>query len=238
MQKKIALVAAIFLLIFGFIAYEYILADENNLSTGNINVLVLCVDPSEQRGGMGGIDTVIVLSFKNWKINGIKPVFPANMYHPTAIPPLSLQQHHARCKVPSHYYLHDCLWEPDNAQGAKLAKETFEYNTGIKTNFVIMINPQAVDAIINALGPLKVQGQGYVNGSSIDLIRDEQYTQDISRVNAVKSLANSIHIAIHNTSKYPEVLLAILTQYIKGNIVVVPWDSSIQFAIGWIKNVI
>lgn len=234
MQKKIIITVLIFLLVFSFIGYEYVLAQENDLNDGNFNALVLCVDPSETRGGMGGVDTVIVLGFKNGTINNITPIFPGYMYHPTAVPPLSLQQHLIWCNVPIHYYLHDSLWESDNAQGAKIAKEAFEYNTGIKTNFVVMINPQGVDAIIKALGPVHVSGHGYINGSSIDLIRDEQYNQDVSRDNAVKSLADAIHSSSQDKSKYPVLITAFLTEYIKGNIVVEPWDSFIQFAIGWI----
>lgn len=235
MQKK-PIFLIILILISGFIGYEYMLAKENNIISGDTNILVLCVDPSETRPGMGGIDALIVLNITDGQISNIKPIFTGYMYHPTVRPSLSLIQHLIGCNVEPRYYLHDCLWESDTAAGAKLAQETLEYNMSIKTSFVIIITPEAVNAIIKAVGPIQVSGQEYISGNSIDLIRNDQYNKNISRVQAVKSLANSIYTASNDNSNQLSLINALLIEYVKGNIVIVPWDSPIQFIIGKLSD--
>jgi hypothetical protein len=223
-KKTFITIVVLLILVSGFIfaTYEYLQAKKINTSTGEMNILILCVDPSEFKTGVGGVDALVMLEIKNWHVDSFEPLFPGHIYHPTATPPQDLQEHLMQYKIdPSHYYLHDCFWEGDTQAGAKLATETLEYDTGIKTNLVITINPDAVDAIIQAVGPVYVTGQGYANGNSIELIRDEMDNQSVSRRESVNSLFHGILKGSENKSNYPALIYAIITQYIKGNILVV-----------------
>ncbi len=220
LKKRILIIILILASIFiVFSGYEYLQAKGVNMTSGEMTILVLCVDPSEFETGIGGADAIIILKTKNWQIDSVEPIWPGHIYHPTATPPNDLKEHLIQWKLdPTHYYLHDCFWEGDAQAGAKLATETLEYNTKIKTNFVIIINPYAVDAVIQAVGPIYVPGQGYINGGSIELLRDERINQGISRRNALNSLFNGILTESKDTSKYPAIIYAMVTEYLKGNI--------------------
>jgi len=82
-----------------------------------------------------------------------------------------------------------------------LAQEIFEYNTGVKTDLVVIITPEAVDAMLDAIRPAYVPGQGYISGNSIELLREEQKNGS-SRGNAVESLMRSIAHTTNDRSKY------------------------------------
>lgn len=182
---------------------------------GNYTVLVLTVDPSESRPGPGAVDMTLVAWIKNGTISNMTPIYPSGMAHPTASPPPEL------AKNESKLYLHDTCWWADTTKDAKLAQENVEYNTGIKTDGVVIIKPQAVDALIHAIGPIYVPGQGTVNSSSITFLRGEQ-KGGMSRSDAVESLAYAIKNASYYKSKRSLVFNVITNQYSKGNIIVVP----------------
>lgn len=182
---------------------------------GNYTLLVLTVDPSEIRPGPGAVDMAFVVGIKNGTISNVKPIYPSGMTHPTASPPPEL------AKNKSKLYLHDTCWWKDTTKDAKLAQETVEYNTSIKTDGVVIIKPEAVDAVIDAIGPIYVPGQGYVNSSSINFLREEQ-KEGMSRSDAVESLANAIKNASYYKSKRSMVFNVVRAQYSKGNIIVVP----------------
>lgn len=238
-RKKFIAISIILLIIAGFIfiGYEYSMAKANNLTVGETKILLLCVDPSENRSGIGGVDMAFVLYAENGQLSKVKPIYPRNMIHPTAVPPEDLKQHLINCGAKPGYNLHDSLWTSDTKAGTKIAQEIVEYKTGIKTDLVVVITPQAVDALIKSVGPVYVPGQGYVNGNSIEFLRDEQ-EEGMSRGNAVESLMNSIKKAIQNRSKRSSLVTAASIQYIQGNIVVVPWDAFIQYVVGyWIATI-
>lgn len=217
------IIPIVLILMSGFIfSVFYLQAKEVNITTGEATILILCVDPSEGKAGVGGVDAIIISKIKNWQINSIEPIWPGHIYHPTAKPPQDLKEHLTQYKLdPVHYYLHDCFWQGNTQAGAKLAAETLEYNTKIKANFVIIINPQAVDTIIQTVGPVYVPGQGYVNGNSIELLRDQHRNQGISRSESLNSLFNGIITASKDKSKYLSIVYALVTGYLKGNIVLV-----------------
>jgi hypothetical protein len=210
-----------------FVAYEYrTTTAQENVMVGDHKILLLCVDPSEKRPGMGAVDMAFVVSTHDGSVVNTTPIYPHHLTHPTAPPPQYLQEEGL-----TKLYLHDSLWSNNTEAGAKLAQEIVEYNTGYKTDIVVIVNPEAVDAMINAIGPLYVEGQGYVTVSSIDLIREEQYNQGISRGNAVESVMNPIKDAIQDKTKFNAFLKAAAVEYAKGNIVVVPKDAFIKIAI-------
>ena len=118
-RQLLLLMGSSFLMCFG-----YIQANGIDITSGESEILVLCADPGEIKGGVGGIDAIIILKIKNWQIDSVKPIFPGHVYHPTAKPPQDLKNHLIRHKInPDHYYLHDCFWEGDRQKGAKLAME-------------------------------------------------------------------------------------------------------------------
>ena len=78
--------------------------------------------------------------------------------------------------------LQDTLQDADPAVEAKLAQETVEANTGIKTDALVMVKPDAIDAMIAAVGPINVPGQGNVTGNLIQFLRAEQNSGGMSRV--------------------------------------------------------
>ena len=218
-NKKSTKIIIILLLLVGssfLICFEYLQANGINIISGESQILVLCADPGEIQGGVGGIDAIIILKIKKWQIDSFKPIFPGHVYHPTAKPPQDLKNHLIGHKLnPDHYYLHDCFWEGDRQKGTKLAIETLEYNPRIKTDFVIIIKPQAVDAIIRAVGPVYVPGQGYIYGNSIELLRDEEDNQDISRRKSVKSLLNGIMTESKDGSNNLTLIYTIAVEIIK-----------------------
>ena len=182
---------------------------------GNYTLLVLTVDPSEPRPGPGAVDMAFVVNVKNGTISHMTPIYPGNMTHPTASPPSEIAQNGSKL------FLHDTMWWNDTDYDAKLAQETVQYNTGIKTDGVVIIKPAAVDALINAVGPIYVSGQGYVNISSIDFLREEQ-KEGMSRGEAVQSLADAIKNASYFKSKRSAVFNVVHDQCSKGNIIIVP----------------
>ncbi len=99
--------------------------------------------------------------------------------------------------------------------------ETLEYNPRIKTDFVMVINPQAVDAVIQAVGPVYVEGYGYINGNSIEILRDQEDNKNISRRKSVKSMLDSIITESKNESNYLALIYTIAAEFIKENIIIV-----------------
>lgn len=216
------LVILILISVFVFLMIYGQVPDKNLVTSGESTILVLCADPGEIKGGVGGIDAIIILKIKNWQIDSVEPIFPGHIYHPTAKPPQDLKNHLKEYKIdPNHYYLHDCFWEGDKQKGAKLARETIEYNPKIKTDSVIVINPQAVDAVIRAVGPVYVEGHGYINGNSIEILRDQEDHQNISRRKSVKSLLNNIMNKSKDGSNYLALMYTIAAEFIKENIIII-----------------
>ena len=127
--------------------------------------------------------------------------------------------------------LHDTLWDADPEVGAKLAQETVQANTGIKTDAVVMVTPEAIDAMIAAVGPINVPGQGTVTGNSIEFLRAEQNTGGMNRSSAVQSIMKPILNATKDPTKYAALSQVAVDQYLKGNIVVIPQSLFTQFAI-------
>lgn len=216
----------LFLIIVGLlsVAYEH-RTSKGDLMKGEHKILLLTADPSEPRPGIGAVDMAFVFTIKNDKITQITPIYPGDMAHPTAIPPDYLKN-----RGLEKLYLHDTLWWEDAEFGAKLAQETVEHNTGIKTDIVVIVTPEAVDAIIEAVGPVYVPGVGYVHGSSIDFLREEQ-KGGLSRGDAVESLIGSITQTLNDRTKYLAFTKACVIEYGRGNIVVVPEDVFLQFVV-------
>ncbi|MDD3984515.1 MAG: DUF4012 domain-containing protein [Methanobacterium sp.] len=152
-KKKILLIIILIMMavIAAFVVYQYEQPEENNVMRGTHNILLLCADPSEQRPGIGGMDMAFAVQVVDGDVKNMTSIYPGGM-HPTAMEPVEISK--------GRLMLHDTLWDADPEVGAKLAQETVEYNTGIKTDAVVIVTPTAIDAIIAAIGPIEVPGQG------------------------------------------------------------------------------
>ena len=223
--KKILLIIILALIVIAaaFVIYQYEQPASTNVMKGNHTLLLLTVDPSEQRPGMGGVDMAFAVNTIDGNVKNMTPIYPGGMMHPTAMEPAAAST--------GRLMLHDTLWDADPAVGAKLAQETVEANTGIKTDAVVMVTPDAIDAMIAAIGPINVPGQGTVTGNSIQFLRAEQNSGGMSRGTAVESIMKPILNATKDPSKYSTLAQIAVDQYMKGNIQVVPSSLFTQFAV-------
>lgn len=198
---------------------------ETNLMLGEHHVLVLAADPGEQRPGIGAIDMAFVVTVVDGDIKNMTAVYPGGMAHPTEAAPAEVQAQGVQVLL-----LHDSFWWNDTAKDAKLAQEIVEYNTGLKSDAVVVFTPDAVDAMINSVGGVYVEGVGTVNGSSIDFLRDEQALGN-TRGASVESVMKPLWAAYQDPTKKTALMQAVATQYLKGNIVVEPEALFVQFAL-------
>ena len=129
--------------------------------------------------------------------------------------------------------LHDSLWYADTASDVKNSQEIVETNTGIKTDAVVIVTPEAVDAILNSIGPIDVPGYSNGTNASIDFIRNmtEEKSSTMDRAAASELLMKPVLAAMKDPTKSPALFQAAFQQYLKGNIVVIPSNLMTQFAI-------
>lgn len=211
----IAILIVILIGLLSIIAGALFLGNSSELVEGDSNILVCAIDESEDRPGMGACDMAFIVHLENGTLKNYTPVYPGGMTHPTAAEPQEAQEQGAG----SALLLHDAFWDADNKVGMQYAKEIVEYRTNIPIDSVVAINTQALDAILGAAGPLEINGE-ITNASGIDIIREEDWGQGVSRGDAVM---NIVRAAAVSASKDPAVKSAMvnaaLDQYSKGNII-------------------
>ncbi|MDO8869799.1 MAG: DUF4012 domain-containing protein [Methanobacteriaceae archaeon] len=228
MDKKSIIIIILFLAIVGLSvsAYQLYVSTSENVTLGEHNVLVLCADSSEGRPGMGAVDMALIIKLNDGNITKITQVYPGGMMHPTAPVPDYLKS-----IGETKLRLHDSLWDNDTEKGVKLAQEIVEINTGQKTDVVLVVKVEAVDAALRSIGPIYVEGLGDVSGNSLQLIRDEQ-AGGVSRGNAVQKMMTAILNTTQNDkSKYLTLINVGVNQYSQGNIYVYPKGAFAQFLI-------
>lgn len=227
MNKKGIIIIILILAMVGIVAGAYYLFIGNSVdvSVGEHEVLVLCVDPSEKRPGLGAVDMAYIVTMNDGKVTNKTPLYPHDMVHPTAPVPTYLKN-----LGETKLRLHDSFWENDTEKDAKLAQEIVEYNTGIKTDIVLVVTPEAVNAVINAIGPISVPGSGQVTGSSIQWLRENQ-EGGVTRGDAVGSVMSAIFNATNDKSKMLILLNVGINQYNAGNIYVFPKGAFSKFLI-------
>lgn len=227
MDKKNIIIIILFIAIVGLSAsaYTQYKSVSENVVVGEHTVLVLGVDPSEKRPGLGAVDMAYIINMNDGKVTNKTPLYPHNMVHPTAPVPAYLKS-----IGESKLRLHDSFWDNDTEKDAKLAQEIVEYNTGIKTDIVLVVTPDAVNAVINAIGPISVPGSGQVTGSSIQWLRENQ-EGGVTRGNAVGSVMSAIFNATNDKTKMLILLNVGINQYNAGNIYVFPKGAFSKFLI-------
>ena len=227
---KILLIIILVLLaaIAAFVIYQYEQPASSNVMKGQHNILLLTADPSEQRPGVGGVDMAFAIHVNDGNITNITPIYPGGMQHPTAMEPAAANA------GSGHLMFHDVLWDANITQDTVLAQEIVKYNTNITTDAVVIVTPNAVDAILNSIGPINIPGyNGNGTNAAISYIRNEteQANSTMSRGNATQTLMKPVMAAAKDPSKAPALFSTILSQYTQGNIIVVPSSLMTQFAI-------
>ncbi|MGL4669776.1 MAG: DUF4012 domain-containing protein [Methanobacteriaceae archaeon] len=223
-KKQIILIAIAVVIIGAVAALAATIFLGPNITTGEKNVLVLAVDPSEKREGMGAVDMAFIVKMENGNVKKTTPFYPGGKKHPTEPEP-------SAAGVGGNLLMHDSLWYADNSKGMRLAKEIVEHNTGEKIDAVVAANTAAVDGIINASKPITIKGQS-VEISAIDLVREEQNSGGMSRGDAVKALSSALLQAAQDPAKKDKVTQVIIDQYNAGNILVEPSSAFLGFIIG------
>jgi hypothetical protein len=228
MSRKTAILLLI-IIILGVVAALSVYDYETNVKTRNMvenhAVLILIVNPSETRPGPGAVDTALVVVVRNGTMVNMTTLYPRVMAHPKESAPADI----AAISGDNKLYLHDTLWWSDIDKDVKLAQETVEYNTNITTESVVIIKPEAVDALINVTGPIYVPGQGNVNISSTNFLGEEQTNGNLSKSDAIESLVNSIKNASYSEEKRSKAFSVLSEQYSKGNIIVTNLEIFYEF---------
>ncbi len=226
LKKVLAVFLILLAAVAAFIVYEYEQPGETSMMKGSHNILLLCDDPTEDQGtaGIGSVDMAFVINLVDGNVKNTTAIYPGGMRHPTATEPSSLGT--------GKLLLHDSLYGVSTEEGAQRAQEIVEYNKGIKTDAVVMITPDAVNALVSAAGPIYVDGYGYVTNDSINFIRGEQNNGGMTRGVAVESVMKPIiDSAESNPVTFLKLANVAMDQYNKGYIRVVPSDLVAQFAI-------
>lgn len=217
----VAIIIIVLIALIAIIASALFISHNSELNDGNKNILVCAIDESEDRPGMGACDMAFIVTLDNGTLKDYTAVYPGGLTHPTASEPAEAQAQGAGPKL----LLHDAFWDEDNKLDMRLAKEIVEANTKIKVDSVVAINTKALDAILNAAGPIEVNGN-VTTVSSIDIIREEDWGQGVSRGEAVLNVVKAAAKAAKNPDIKSAMINAALDQYSKGNIIM---DQEGQF---------
>lgn len=216
-RTKKLIIGIIIIVLIGLIAIiagALFIGSETHLSEGDKNILVCAIDESERRPGLGACDMAFIVHLDNGTLKNYTAIYPGGLTHPTAAEPAEAQSQGAGAKL----LLHDAFWSSDNGEAMKFAKEIVEYNTNIHVDSVVAVNTEALDGVLAAAGPLEVNGSK-IQVSGIDFIREEDWSNGVSRGDAVLELVK----AAANAAKDPEIKSAMVNaaidQYTKGNIV-------------------
>lgn len=214
-QKLIIIILlVIFIALIATIASVLFLSNTSELNKGDRNILVCAIDESEERPGMGACDMAFIVHLENGTLKNYTAVYPGGLTHPTAEEPQEAQAQGAGSKL----LLHDAFWDTDNKKSMQLAKEIVEYNTGVQIDSVVAINSQALDAILAAASPLNIDGK-QVTASGIDIIREEDWGNGMSRGDAVLEIVKAAAKSAKDSDKKSAMISAAFDQYSKGNIV-------------------
>ena len=152
MSKKLILLIIVLILVgisAGYVIYQYLQPASSNVMKGNHSLLLLTIDPGESRPGMGAVDMAFVVHVTDGNILNITPVYPGGMRHPTVDEPAETGAGGGKL------LRHDSFWNNNTDADAKLAQEIVEYNTGMKTDGVVIVTPDAIDCHASCCRPYK-----------------------------------------------------------------------------------
>ena len=210
----LAILIIVLIVLVAIIAGALFIGHNSELKEGNKNILVCAIDESEKRPGMGACDMAFIVTLNNGTLKNYTAIYPGGLTHPTAKEPAEAQTHGAG----SALLLHDAFWEADNAVDMRLAKEIVEYNTNRHIDSVVSINTEALDAVLNAAGTININGTP-TNVSGIDIIREEDWGNGVSRGDAVLDIVKAAAREAKDPEKKSAMVSAAIDQYSKGNII-------------------
>lgn len=230
MSKKI--IALIIILVLMGVAAGYVIYQNNapgttNVMKGDHTILLMTADPSEPRPGIGAVDMAFAIGVHDGDVTNLTPIYPGGMVSATAMEPAEANA------GGGHLRLHDSLWGADTEADVKNSQEIVETNTGIKTDAVVIVTPEAVDALLNSIGPLNIPGYTNDTDASIDYIRSvsEGKNSNMTRGEASEVLMKPVLAAMKDPSKSGSLFQTAVQQYLKGNIIVIPKSLMTQFAL-------
>ncbi len=230
MSKIIKILLIIILILLAaaaaYVVYQYESPSSTNVMKGDHTILLLTADPSEKRPGIGAVDMAFAIGVHDGSITNMTPIYPGGMRSASVAEPPEAGT--------GNMLLHDSLWYADTAADVKNSQEIVQTNTGIKTDAVVIVTPDAVNAILNAIGPINIPGyNGNGTNAAVSFIRNmtEEKNSTMSRGNATEQLMKPVINAAKDPSKSGALFQVILQQYAQGNIVVIPKDLMTQFAI-------
>ncbi|WP_407392157.1 DUF4012 domain-containing protein [Methanobrevibacter sp.] len=210
----IAIIIVVLIGLAAIIASALFIGHDTELNEGDKTILVCAIDESEDRPGMGACDMAFLVYLEDGTVKRYEPIYPGGMTHPTAPEPIEAQQQGAG----SALLLHDAFWDADNAKCMQLAKEIVEYRTNNTVDSVVAVNVEALDAVLSAAAPLEVNGE-IINASGIDIIREEDNINGMSRGDAVMEIVKAAANSAKDPVKKSAMINAALDQYSKGNII-------------------
>ena len=220
----IVILIVVFIGLIAIIAGALFVGHDTELTQGDKNILVCAIDEGENRPGMGACDMAFIVHLENGTLKNYSAIYPGGMTHPTASEPQEAQSQGAG----SALLLHDAFWEADNELGMRYAKEIVEYHTGKSIDSVVAINSQALDAILKAAGPLEINGKA-TTASGIDIIREEDWGNGVSRGDAVMDIVRATAKAASSNPDVKSAMVnAALDQYSKGNIIMDQQGAFVQ----------
>ena len=193
-----------------------------DLTSESKNILVLASDKTEQPHG--SVDMAFMIHLENGSLKNYTPVYPGGMAHPSQGAPGN---------IGGRMLLHDCLWDGTD-KGMDYAAEIVEYNTGMHADAVVIVYDEAIDAVIDSIRPLYIDGE-VTNLSAVDIVRsndayngyagNENVQGTMSRGDAVMVLTKALANATKDPTKKKTMINTALDQYSKGNILMKPEGS-------------
>ncbi|WP_295723446.1 DUF4012 domain-containing protein [uncultured Methanobrevibacter sp.] len=193
-----------------------------DLTQADKNILVLAGDKYEQPNG--AVDMAFMIHLENGSIKNYTPIYPGGKVHPSVAAPSN---------IGGNLRMHDCLWFGTDV-GMDYAKEIVASETGMQTDAVVIVYSDAMDAIIDSIRPLKVDGQ-VTDLNAEDIVREndayngysgsESATGTMSRGDAVMVLVRALSETAKDPNKKNAMIQTALDQYNKGNILMKPQGS-------------
>lgn len=223
-RTKKLIIAILIVILIGLLAVIYgALFTGPDLASETKDILVLASDKHEQKNG--AVDMAFMVHLENGSIENYTAVYPGGKTHPT--------QPASSALGGGKMYLHDCLYD-DVKQGMQYAKEIVAATTGMEADAVVIVYTDGIDAVIDSVRPLEVDGV-VTNLSAEDIIREndayngyagnEHVTGTMSRGDAVMVLVKALSQAATDPAKKATMVKTALDQYSQGNIIMEPEGS-------------
>ncbi len=223
LRRKKLIIAILLVVLMGLVAMiaGALFISGPDLTQEDKNVLILASDKGEQSNG--AVDMAFMVHLSNGSLDNYTPVYPGGMAHPSIASPVTS----------GNLLLHDSLWDGTD-KGMDYAAEIVEANTGMHADAVVLVYSDGIDAVIDSIRPLYVDGE-VSNMSATDIVRSndayngypgsENMPGTMSRGDSVMVLVKALVNATKDPDKKNTMVNTALDQYSKGNILMKPEGS-------------